>query len=120
MNAHTSIRDPLGDENFLPARPYFALDPEECRDVRASLIKARDIALANRGSLPEGPARQINALMADIANDAAWTQGAPLMWLRDALQLCRLMMRAQSQAGTLDGTYSTDRYDNENRGRDGR
>lgn len=84
--------------------------PDDIADIRARLIKARDLALAFVGREPDSITRTLNQCMAEIANEFAQIDGAPQVALEDALKLCRHLMVAQSLAGQLDGTYPTDRY----------
>ena len=73
-------------------------------DVRASLMRARDIALNNMATMPEGWTRQLNALMADIANQAAYGD-IPASDQAEALTLCRHLMRDQAIAGKLERIF---------------
>lgn len=78
-------------------------------EIRASLMKARDTALGHSVTMPHGWAREINVTLADIANYMG-TVDAPGTALDDAMLLTRLLIKAQTIAGTLQGIYPTDRY----------
>lgn len=73
-------------------------------DIRASLLRARDIALNNVGTMHHGWTREINALMADIANQALFGNLSENDQA-DALDLCRHLMRDQAIAGKLERIF---------------
>lgn len=71
---------------------------------RASLIKARDLALNAVATTPHSWTRDIFVLMADIANHVAFADVEAEV-VADALALCRQLMRDQCISGKIEGIY---------------
>ena len=98
-------KTPIGCKQIAPTKfpaPRIAADGQCCR---AALLKARDTALANIATLPDGWTRVINTIIAEIANECAIDPIQDLADIQDALLLCRSLMRDQTIAGTIEGIY---------------
>lgn len=92
------------------ANPEIDMLPSSHRQARIKLLNVRNMASANAGKASGDWCRQINGLAYHIANEVAFSEGANIAAISDAIHLCTELTVQQRNAGLLDGSYETDRY----------